>query len=293
MSKLSKVLLVLTGLALIFVTGLYVYVKAEKPLEIPQSTLVYNVFSAENNKYKETSSLPDTYYCNYIPYTVNVPSGDKAHINDGVVYPANSSSYIYVTEIVSGEDVNVHIMSELPKAIMYDYSSEKSKITEILADNGYINGFSADYFVKGFNIKNALADESASAVVIGYIVKIADYDRDILIAAASTDTSNDSMAACKKVVDTVLYTIRYDRELEEKQIKAAIKAEEEAIANFVPETFGGDDDSDIDDSEGKLFIDENGLYDGYDPDDIDYYDDDSDLDEDEIYDEDEIDNEEE
>lgn len=217
MSKVSKVLIVLSSIGLLVTICLIQITKNEKSVDIPASSLVYSIFEAQNNTYMESSSLPNVYSCNYVPFTVDVPAGEVARIGDGAVYKVNDNSYIYITEIAIGTELNGHMMKELPKALMYDYSLRESEITEIAVDSGYINGFSADYFVKGLTINDAMHFSTTTTVAVGYQIKLSKdgFDHDIVIIAASNLTNSDGMNSCKKALDTTLYTIRYNSDLKD------------------------------------------------------------------------------
>lgn len=225
MRKSSKITLWITIPLLVILIVLYGISTLKKELLIPGSDLVYSVFEAENNSYQSYEGLPNVYYCTNVPYTVDAPDKDVAHIGNGVIYSyPQISMFVYVTEIHKNTETDFAIMSEFPKAVLYNYN-DSSVISDALVDSGYINGFQADYFVKMMQITDGV--ESAEAALVGYRVILADYDYDILVSVVTTQVSSDSLESTKRSVNYLLYSLRYNEDLAEELLENVPEETEE------------------------------------------------------------------
>lgn len=234
MSKASKVILAIFIPLFIIALVCYLIAILNKPVEYPGSTLVYSVFTAENNVYKAQSDFTDRYTLNNVPYTIDVPVADKAHIGNGIIYSVDPSTlnYVYLSEMSSIDTLDIDILAEFPKAVLYNYN-ENTSIEDVLVDAGYINGFGANYFVKRLTITDG--NNIREVMMVGYLILIPETDQLFLISVTTNDITTDNLAYLKKVSDALLYTVRYDEELDNKRIKeeeeAAKKAAREAEEN--------------------------------------------------------------
>lgn len=212
MKKSSKIILGICIPLMVIAVVLIILIKMQKPEVYPASTLVYSVFTAENNTYQGSNNFPNVYSLTKNPYTIDVPNADQAHVGDGTVWEVNRDTgyYVYCTEIGEDKSLNTVIMEEFPKAVIYDYTSE-STLSSLVSDTGYVNGFSAGYVVLGLNITNGKT--STDIVMVGYLLDIPDSSNDVFLAVTTNQVITEKMANTKLLADALIKTIQYNTDL--------------------------------------------------------------------------------
>lgn len=236
MTKRTRVLIGVLAFLLIFLIALYVlvgavYVPQEEQVIYPSSELVESIFVAQNNQYVENESLSNTHSFETIPYLVDVPDGNGAKVGTGTVYQVSDVFFAYVTEFTDQYDVQDVIAAQFPVALLINYIPENTRVTIHAQENGYINGFKAEYIADQLSVTDGV--NQSQAAVIGYVLDAPEgtyYGNHMFIAVCTTNVTTDAVNSCAQVLSAIIKTVRYDQNLDNKLVQAAEekKAQEEA-----------------------------------------------------------------
>lgn len=226
MRKETKTLLkVLFGI-LVFLIVLYylisiVYVPKPKPVDYPQGMLSDSLFTAQNNKYVKNDALPQQHVFETVPYSVDLPLSDPAHIGTGTVYKLSDTEFAYVSEYsdtdVSNTVEGIHeiIGTQFPAALLVDYIPESTQIVKQVDKAGYINGFSAQYVVDTVKVSNS--KDTKEAVVMGYKLDMPSEfhegiyaGKHIFIGIATTNVTSENLATCDQMLSVLVGTVHDD-----------------------------------------------------------------------------------
>ena len=234
MSKRAKKLLMILIPALIMFIGLYlmvdaVYIPETEELYFPDSELTSSIFTKQNNTYVENSALSAVHKFSDVPYKVDVPVGSGATIGTGTIYQVSDTIFVYVSEYNDTSNIQDIIAQQFPAALLINYVPEDTKIIEKKNQEGFINGFVAEYVADQIYVTNK--SSSSQAIVLGYGLDMSDEQyvgNHLFISVCSTDINNKSISNCATVLSAIMKTVRYDAELGKQLAKSREAAEKEA-----------------------------------------------------------------
>ncbi len=202
-------------------------------LEYPPGDLSESIFASQgqNMKYVPDAELVNQHLYENTPFSIDVPQTDRANVGDfGAVYRVNEGVYIYTTEIARGTSVETLIKNELSKAVMVDALTEISVVDNLVYEEGYKNGFKADYYIDRLTVSNQ--SRSASVYLVGYMLTITDEEQshgyDLFLGIVTAQATTENYAAAKQMLDALVQTFQYDEKRQESML--AKEAEEERRA---------------------------------------------------------------
>lgn len=252
-AKIATIILgiVAAGLFIFYLVLSNVNKQIPRPLEFPASNLSQSIFDSQNIKYSPNAAYTNRHYFYYSPYSVDIADAESAKVSDtGIVYKISDTMYFYITEFETGTNMESVIRNELPKAIMIDSNAEMTAIDNYVYDEGYLNGFKADYYIDCMTVTNG--SRTASVYLTGYVMTITDsvYDHGhkmfLSVVTATSDTN--TYASGKQILDSVVATYQTNGDTqarllkeEQERIKAEERRKQEAIENgetYVPSTEG-------------------------------------------------------
>ena len=176
MTKRSKLWIGICGITVVVLIVFYVLVSAsapedeEKPIEAPKGEVQESVFVAQNNEYVKNDSLTNTHSFETVPYLVDVPEGNGAKIGTGTIYQMNDEYFAYVSEYTDQYDIQDIIASQFPVALLINYVPENTRVIIYDEDDGYINGFKAQYLVDQLTAADGITQKQA--FVAGYVLDV-------------------------------------------------------------------------------------------------------------------------
>lgn len=233
MSKSKKVLLYMS-LAMAFVCFLLSKMLSmvddgkKAPLVYPESNLSNDLFVSQNTEYIKNDSFSEIYEFKNIPFNCDVLKGNTADIENGHIINVSEDVNFFVSEYENGKNPHDIILRQYPQAIYMNYAKENSFVQTATTDIGYINGYYATYFVDHLLISTGPTASGKSAYMIGYALDLGtQYEYDLIIAVVTTTQSTENFEACKQLLDTMTYTLRYDEKRAEQMEKAKQRAYEE------------------------------------------------------------------
>ena len=156
-AKIATIILgiVAAGLFIFYLVLSNVNKQIPRPLEFPASNLSQSIFDSQNIKYSPNAAYTNRHYFYYSPYSVDIADAESAKVSDtGIVYKISDTMYFYITEFETGTNMESVIRNELPKAIMIDSNAEMTAIDNYVYDEGYLNGFKADYYIDCMTVTN-------------------------------------------------------------------------------------------------------------------------------------------
>lgn len=236
MKKSVKVLIVFLGVMAFFMGIIYialniVHNSLPKELVYPEGNLSKSIFDSQNMKYQPNTSLPITYEFEYSPYTIDICDTDKAKVGNGSVYEVSDWMYVYFTEYTKDQNIELVIKDELSRAIMIDSNKEMSVLETYVYEEGYINGFKADYYINCLTVSNG--NRSSSVYLTGYALTITNEEYDhgykMFVGVVTAENSTDTFASAKQVLDELIATFNYSEDKQEKILrleKEELKEEE-------------------------------------------------------------------
>lgn len=239
MDKTSKVISIILGIIAVILFGTYLFLtnvnkSIPKDLVYPDSGLSQSIFDSQNTKYNSNPNYTKTASFSNCPYSYDIAPTDSAKVSElGKIYRISDSMYFYTTEYKKDENIESILRNELSQAVMVDSNSSMTAIDNYVYDEGYLNGFKADYYIDGMTVTNG--SRTVSVYITGYALTITDpsydhgYKMFIGVMAGGNDT--DTYADGKSIVDSVVGTFRYNSDVQGKLVNAEIaakKAEEQA-----------------------------------------------------------------
>ncbi len=195
------------------------YARAQQNiLAYPEGGLSDSLFVQQNNSYTKNDALPVTFAFNTLPYYIDTMKGSQANVGQGWIIQASDSVFIFLSEYNdtnndTGEDV---ILREFPSAILIDYDPVYTYTQQIKSQNGYINGFEAEYSFDMITVSNG--KNARTCYYAAYDLKrINEQDHDhMLVAVVTTTADSQSFTVCKNALDAMARSIRYDEKLNKK-----------------------------------------------------------------------------
>lgn len=230
MSKFKKIMLCVSlALACVFFILSQMLIKfsdgKKTPIEYPESGLSNDLFVSQNTEYIENSTLSIEYSFINVPYICDLIDGNVAEIEEGHIVNASEDVNFFVTEFKNEKNPHDVILRQYPQTLYINYAKESSFIQTATSDVGYINGYYATYFVDHLLISTGPTASSKSAYMIGYVIDLGkEYDYDLIVAVATTTQSTENFQACKKWLDAITQTLRFEEKRAEEMKKAAEKA---------------------------------------------------------------------
>jgi len=254
MDKTSKILSIILGIVAILLFGFYLYlsgVNKQIPRELvyPDSGLSQNIFDSQNTKYTAVSGYNDRRNFKQCPYSFDIAKTDSAKVSDfGRIFRVSDSMYFYTTEYTKDENIETVLRNELSQAVMIDSDSSMTAINNVVYDEGYLNGFKADYYIDCMTVTNG--SRTASVYITGYALTITDDSLDhgyrMFVGVMSGQNTTAAYAQGKQIVDSVIGTFSFNSDThasllraEKERIEAEEKARKEAERNgttYIPST---------------------------------------------------------
>lgn len=243
MEKTAKIISVILGVIAVILFVIYLILcgvnkTIPKELVYPESGLSQSIFDSQNIKYIANENYNTKHSFLKCPYTVDLPEVDAAKVGEyGNVYKVSDSMYFYMTEFAKDTSVESVLRTELSPAVMVDSNSDMTAIDNYVYDEGYFNGFKADYYIDGMTVTNG--NRTVTVYITGYILTITDTEYDhgykMFIGCMASSNDTDTYANAKGIVDSVVATFQingstqntlceeeeYQRSLEEEAIKQA------------------------------------------------------------------------
>lgn len=239
MDKTSKIVSIFLGIIAVFLFGFYLYLSGvnksiPRELVYPESGLSQNIFVSQNTKYKAVSGYTDRRNFSQCPYGYDIAVTDSAKVSDyGRIYMVSDSMYFYTTEYRKDENIETILRNELSQAVMIDSDASMTAIKNIIHEEGYLNGFKADYYIDCMTVTNG--NRTASVYITGYALSITDSSIDhgykMFIGVMSGYNTTDAYAQGKDVIDSIIGTLHYNSDTHERLLRAeqeVLKAEERA-----------------------------------------------------------------
>lgn len=239
MDKTSKILSIILGIIAIVLFGFYLYlsgVNKDIPRDVvyPPSGLSQNIFDSQNIKYRAVSGYNDRRSFKQCPYGYDIAKTDSAKVSDyGRIYMVSDSMYFYTTEYRKDESIETIIRNELSQAVMIDSDASMTAINNVLHEEGYLNGFKADYYIDCMTVTNG--NRTATVYITGYALSITDSSADhgykMFIGVMSGYNTTTAYAEGKGIVDSVIGTLHYNEDVQGGLLRAereAAEAEERA-----------------------------------------------------------------
>lgn len=162
-------------------------------------------------EYVMSEDLPLTYQFSSLGYKVDIPQAAYVTTDSGIAAALTENAYVYVAEKAKvddeGEAGMSTVISELPTVITNSYNRNGSYIEPKVNSSGYINGFGTTY---SFNLARiaVTSGESKECYIAAYILSIGDQDKQIIIAAATTGSSDAAKDYIKNTAKSIAATIR-------------------------------------------------------------------------------------
>lgn len=162
-------------------------------------------------EYVMSEDLPLTYQFSSLGYKVDIPQAAYVTTDSGIAAVLTENAYVYVAEKAKvddeGEAGMSTVISELPTVITNSYNRNGSYIEPKVNSGGYINGFGTAY---SFNLARiaVTSGESKECYIAAYIFSIGDQDKQIIIAAATTGSSDVAKDYIKNTAKSIAATIR-------------------------------------------------------------------------------------
>lgn len=239
MDKTSKILVTVLGLlaAMLFVIYCFLSVvnsSIPKPLEYPESGLSQSIFDSQNVKYTPNEAYTTQHVFYRCPYMVDIADTDSAKVSDyGNVYEISDSMYFYITEFKKDENIETVLRNELSQAVMVDSNTAMTAVDNLVYDEGYLNGFKADYYIDCMTVTNG--NRAASVYITGYVLTITNTDYDhgykMFVGVMASGNDTETYANGKAIVDSVINTYQVNESIQSELVaeeEAAIAAEEKA-----------------------------------------------------------------
>lgn len=188
-----------------------------KDLVYPEGNLSKSIFDSQNMKYVPNANLPVSYEFESCPYTINICDADKAKVGNGSVYELSDWMYVYFTEYAKDEKIENVIKDELSRAIMIDSNKDMSVLETYVYEEGYINGFKADYYIDCLTVSNG--NRSSSVYLTGYALTITNEEYDhgykMFVGIVTAENTTETFAQAKQVLDELIATFNFSEDTQE------------------------------------------------------------------------------
>lgn len=193
-------------------------IKAKTPvvLEFPKGVLSSSIFDSQNTVYQATQELPNQADFTKIPYIVDVPDTSSARIDTGSAFEINDKVMMFLSEFKTDADLTNILIAQLGKAYLIDIDESKCVLQPFVRNEGYINGYAAEYRADVLRISNNETD--IDVYIEGYTLQITK-DYEVYIGVSSNEVSQELLNAMEETSRLVVNTIRYSEELAESQQK--------------------------------------------------------------------------
>lgn len=211
LSIVGVVLLVLV----VLINSVYTPADYKKAIVYPKINLPDNFADAEAVTYSRTDALPNTYSFQTAPFKVDLPQGTPYTTGSGAVYKLLSSYLVYVTEYPTKTPVASVIAEQFPASIMPDYLLERTQVTLMQSDKGYLNtAFSkVKQEYDAFRITVTDGKKQAVASLMGLDVPTNYNGRSIFVGVATTRDNQEVVDDCVSKLSAILRTLRFDEGL--------------------------------------------------------------------------------
>ena len=229
--EIKRQLIILTVLAVllgIFILFLGLFKTPDlKELVIPAGNLSNSLFDSQNTTYVANDSYPGKYLCSYIPYSIDTVNVDGAVVDTSIVYPAGSY-YFYYSEVKKEEKTSNCVGRQFAKVLNFDYDPEQVLVETMQTESGFINGFGAEYQVVHLRVPGS-DGKDRDAYLTTYRLSIVDSETyDLIIGVATGTLSSESLEGAKQLLDSIIPTVQFDKNLNKELTDAAEKAQREA-----------------------------------------------------------------
>lgn len=245
-TKGMKTFLYIAGPVIIFL-AIFVWIlaffeeKEPETIVYPASVLSDSLFDSQNTSYVETSAYSKTYEFSNVPYTIDTVAVDGAVVGTGCIFPYGSITfgdsagmvYYYYSEVPKNEKMSTYVVEQLSQALDYGVSPIDCTIEVYAADQGYVNGFDAEYQVYCLNVPTG--KEYQNLYVLAYRLTINDDDEikdnyDVVVSVATTTLSNSALQGCSSLLAADLMTVQYDSVKARELLNESSKETEEVAS---------------------------------------------------------------
>lgn len=236
MSKSSKILVLILSLVavLLFIVFLFLEgINSSIPKEVtyPPSNLSQSIFDSQNMKYVPNSSLTIQHIYETTPYQFDTVDTDMAKVGDyGAVYKISDTVYVYTTECEETANISSVIKKELSPAVMIDSDTSMSVLDNYVHEEGYSNGFKADYYIDCLTVSNG--SRTSSVYLTGYELTVTEEEYDhgykLFLGIVTAVKDTETFEQAKGLLDTLMNTFQYNAESQEAITRAEKQAEQEA-----------------------------------------------------------------
>lgn len=236
MKKKSYIVIIILAFIAVLLFIIYLFlgvINKTLPKEIvyPPSGLSQSIFDSQNMKYTPNESLTVHHIYEHCPYQFDITDSDIAKVGEGgAVYKLSDTMYVYTTEYSEEQDTEEVLKKELSKAIMIDSDDTMTVIDNYVFDQGYINGFKADYYINCLTVSNG--SRTASVYLTGYVLTITDEEYDhgyrLFLGIVTARKETESFTNAKLLLDTLMATYQYNDDVQGKLLKAEKEAAQQA-----------------------------------------------------------------
>lgn len=227
MDKGAKILCIILSIIAVMLLGVYAFLSGvnkqiPRPVEYPKGDLSQSIFDAQNTKYEPNSSLTEKHYFAYSPYSVDMMPTEAVKLSDvGRVYKLSENrTYFYITEYENGTSVESVIRNELPQSVMIDANVEMTAIDKITYEEGYRNGFKADYYIFCMTVTNGT--RTSSVYMTAYTLTITDdaleHGHKMFLSVVSTENSTTAFESAKGMLDAVVGTSQINYDIQDRLV---------------------------------------------------------------------------
>lgn len=218
--KGAIIFLSIVGIALlalvVLINSVYTPSAYKKEIVYPKINLPDNFADAETAPaYKSSKELPTVYSFQTVPFKVDLPQGTPYTTGSGAVYKLLSSYLVYVTEYPTKTPVASVIAEQFPAAIMPDYLLERTQVTLMQSDKGYLNtAFSkVKQEYDAFKITVTDGKKQTVAALMGVDVPTNYNGRSLFVGVATTKDDQEVVDDCIPKLTAILKTLRFDEGL--------------------------------------------------------------------------------
>lgn len=198
----------------------------------PESSLSDSIFDSQNTTYTANENLPKQHSCTYIPYTIDTVEVDGVVVDTGTVYAVNENQFLFFSEILKGSDIPADLSYQFAQVLAYNVQNSDVTYSVIKEENGYINGFAAQYDVIKVSVPNG--NSVKSGIVVAYTLQTQNTESyemnyDFTVAVCSLVETTDVLSACHSLAVLDIGTIQYSKTLENDLLAKKKKADKESM----------------------------------------------------------------
>lgn len=185
--------------------------------EYPAGNLSDSLFVSQNNAYTPSEAFPASVAFAGMPYYCDTVDGASAEVGNGRIYSADGTTFIYLSEHSGEKPAEECILGEFPSALLLDYDPAYSYIRSCRTEEGYINGFAAEYYFDMISVSDGKDARTAYMAAYDLSWEENPVNGRIILGVATTGASSEAFARTKEMLDALAGTLRYDEKLAKQQ----------------------------------------------------------------------------